>query len=127
MAHNVQKFIHITGKPRELAEIYRWVKNFKEKTILVNRKDGDYQLGAFVSAFDEEAGKRGEVIDHRGWSYIEWLDWSSDGNTLVICCLTPYGNLSDFMPWLRKRFPLCDCRCFADEDNSDDLIENEYD
>lgn len=123
MSHDIQKYIQINGCPRDIAVIYRHAVNIMDCEIPTPANDKYRDLGRFVEIF---GGDRGEVIDCHGYSEIESVDFDDLGREMTITVVTPYGNLQDFMAWIRKRFPSCIFLCLK-EDEDCDLVINEID
>ena len=129
MADNVAKTIQITGPVQDLAFIYQHAQNICDNWVQHIPAD------PFLSPVIAELGRLVELIggnpqpiNGHGWSTIESVDFSN--NSLEIECITPYGNLSELMPWFRKRFPECEFHVWKDvstEDNPDNMEENEFD
>lgn len=122
MSNDVQKYIEITGPHRDIAVIYRHVANIMDYEIPKADNDKYRDLGLFVEIF---GGNRNEVIDCHGYSEIESVDFDDLGRKMTITVVTPYGNLQDFMKWIRKRFPSCIFLCLKEEEGCD--IVNEID
>ena len=121
MSHNIQKTITIDGPVADLAFIYRWAQNIVDCLVSIEgHATIHHDLSALVNLLRGDAT---QLVDIHGWSDIDEVDF--DGNQLYIVVVTPYGNLRDMMTWLRKRFSMCDFKCWIDVNG--ETIENETD
>lgn len=125
MANNVVKEITIDGHISDVAVIYRHATNLIDNQIALpypsERIDNDSLgvLAEMLGATDEDM----KAIQSHGWSEILSVDFPTRHSCqLIIETQTPYGNLSDFMAFMRRRFPDCEFHCYDDQD-----IENEED
>lgn len=121
MADNVQKYIDIVGPKEDIARIRKTAKFAISRSL--SGHWGDSQLGIFVKWLGGEAT---HVVDHRGWSRISHIDTNNSKSSLTMHVVTPYGNLAEFMAWLRLRFPDCTFRCYKDDGEGGEE-ENEFD
>ena len=129
MAHDVVKTIQVTGPTQDLAFIYRHAQNVCDNWVqLIPENPFTSPAIAELGRLVELIGGDPRTINGHGWSTIESVDFSND--SLIIECITPYGNLSDLMPWFRERFPECEFHVWKDistEENPDNIEENEFD
>lgn len=123
MSHDIQKYIQITGPHSDIAVIYRHAVNIIDCEIPKPNSDNFRDLGRLVEIF---GGDRNAVIDCHGYSEIESVDFDNHGKEMIITVITPYGNLHDFMEWIRKRFPSCVFLCLKDSEDDDSQVINEY-
>jgi hypothetical protein len=103
MANNVQKWVTMTGEASDLNEMYEAL-------------DGaDYDMG---NAIEKLGGER-QIVDNRGGAEIACIILDERFDFAVI---TPYGNMTDIMEFLRWRFPKATFVCYNENDE-----ENEFD
>lgn len=123
MSHGVQKYILVTGPHRDIAFIYRHAANIIDLDTKEIKHTSPYELGELA----EKLGclDADEIINFRGGSLIESIDFENGGTTLCITIVTPHGYVQEFMEWLRQRFHDCRFLCFKDYD--DRFEDNEYD
>lgn len=114
MANNVSKYISVKGPIDDICFIYRHIVNLMDCNISHTEYEERCQLGAFLDI----AGGSSDLIDSHGWSEI-W-EVSFDRDIMWIHVLTPYGNIHDFMEYLKERFPKCEFHCFNDNNEEND-------
>lgn len=114
MANNVAKYISVTGPVADLCFIYRHIQNVADTDIAHTEYERSSNLGAFLKAIGGDAN----IIDVHGWSEV-WEVYF-EGDTMWIDTMTPYGNIHDFMEYLKQRFPHCTFHCLNNENEEND-------